>query len=223
MTKDEAIRKLIYMYDVLDPTGYSSKKASEWLKSMSETRFRSFMKELLENPQKCLRIEIDSFNEKGYLKLPDIIKAAKKLDIPLEERVIMPYRSADPSKPMVTRTKVPILYIPIRRLQQLLSKKNSASADNDKVNSMTGQVTGDSKSAAINSSQTFSLVVTGHTGVLKEYLGPRADDEKSKQQMIRAIEKDGKVNLSDLDIDPNNKQSINTFKTFMYGAGLEVT
>ena len=104
----------------------------------------------------------------------------------------------------------------------MVSKKNSASGDIDKINPLVGTVTSDSKSAGMNDTQTFGLIATGQTSTIKELLGPRADDEKSKQQMLHRIEEHGSVSLKDLHVTPRNKQALNTLSVFLKSVGIKI-
>ena len=64
------------------------------------------------------------------------------------------------------------------------------------------------------------LVSLGMTEVLKELNGPRADDNKMKQQMYTAINEKGFVSLEDMESDPANKTTLNTVDTYLLGMGL---
>lgn len=206
--------------------GYNSTQYRQRFAKMSDAQFTSFMKSIVapddgsvDNPER-LTFELNQSTKTGMPTMEKIVATAKRWGILLNEYVFFPHKNPqNPDKPMVTRSRVPILLLQVRRLQQTLDKKNFASANIDTVNQYTGQVTGESKAASLNDTQTASLATTGEFGVIKEFLGPRADDAVSKKQMLRAIEKTGEVNIADLNIETKNKRSINTLEVMMRGAG----
>ena len=64
------------------------------------------------------------------------------------------------------------------------------------------------------------MTVLGSEYGLKELLGPRADDMEMKQEMLRAISRDGYVSMKDLHSDIDNKTAINTLDVYYTAAGL---
>lgn len=220
--------KLYQLLDDFDPSHFNSNKYRKAFSKMSNAEFINMAKTMLDPDHDDFIFSID-INEmdrgnKDELTLEKVRKISEKWKIPLEEYVIMPFRNPeDPEHPMVTLTPIPIVYCQIRRFfQQMLQHKNAISNDNAKINPITGQVTGEDKTASTTNVQTYALTVTNEKKALKEFLGPRADDTVSKQQMLTEIEKTGTVRLDDLDIKTHNKQSINTVETFMRAACLDV-
>lgn len=220
--------KLYQLLDDFDPSHFNSNKYRKAFAKMSNAEFINMAKTMLDPDHDDFIFSID-INEMdrdnaNELTLEKVRKISEKWKIPLEEYVIMPFRNPeDPDHPMVTLTPIPIVYCQIRRFfQQMLQHKNAISNDNAKINPITGQVTGEDKTASTTNVQTYALVVTNEKKALKEFLGPRADDTVSKQQMLTEIEKTGTVRLDDLDIKTHNKQSINTVETFMKAACLDV-
>jgi len=117
--------------------------------------------------------------------------------------------------------KVPVGYIPIKRVQQLLAKKNAYSFDNDKTDLKTGQVKGDSKVSSLSDPEAFCLSAIGADSALKEFLGPRADNNSAKNAMYRSIAKDGYATLEDLPNDPSSKTTLNTVNTYFLASGIK--
>lgn len=170
------------------------------------------------NEEQNISFQIDSVNDSNQ-RLDKIYAGCRKIGVPTEEYII--YDDGDGNK-YSSPHKCIVLDIPVKRLQQMLDKKNSASGDTDVVNPLLGTVTGDSKAAGISDTQLYGLLTTGNMPVIKELMGPRADDEVAKMQMIRSIEEDGVVRMKDLELNTKNKQSIKTMSVFLLAAGLEV-
>ncbi len=232
MNMTPAIRKkyeerLYSLLNDFDPSGFNSNKYKEAFKKMSDTEFVNIARRMLDPNHDDFIFSID-INEmergKDEITLDKVRKISEKWKIPLEEYVIMPFRNPkDPQNPMVTLTKIPIVYCQIRRFfQQMLQHKNAISNDNGKINPITGQVTGEDKTASTTNVQTYALTVTNEKNALKEFLGPRSDDSVSKQEMLTEIERTGDVRLDDLTMKTHNKQAINTTETFLKAACLNV-
>ena len=218
---EENIYKLM---DDIDPSGFNADTYRIAFAKMSDKQFIDLMKKYIEQDDLNLFIDINQLEKKksDNITLEKIKAIADKWKISLFEYIFMPFRNPK-GKPMCTLTKVPIIYCPIRRFfQQMLQHKNSISNSSDHINPLTGQVVQEDKTASTTNVQTYALAATNQTNALKEFLGPRADDQVSKQQMLNTIVSTGDVRLSDLDIRTHNKQAVNTTEVFCKAAGLEV-
>jgi len=171
--KRKQIEEKIYKtLSLLDKTGANTQKYKKLFSSMNDDKFDKYMKEFLKDDKKNFYLEI--LPNKNCPRIKDCKDALDFLKVPTEEYV---YYKQDGHKddPIRTRYKVPVLYVDIRRLQQMLSKKNTYSLDISKRNMKTGQVTADDKIARISDMETFSLLTYKDDNVaLKEFLGPRA-------------------------------------------------
>lgn len=143
--KRKKIEELIYaVFDRLDTTGANTKKYKNLFKSMDDKKFDGWLRMFLSNIKKNFYLEV--LPNKNAPKIKNAVDALNYLNVPTEEYL---YYRHDGNKddPIRTRYKVPILYINIRRLQQILSKKNTFSLDINKRNLKTGQVTAENKIA----------------------------------------------------------------------------
>lgn len=151
------------------------------------------------------------------MKMTQIKDAANFLKMPLEEYIW--YRHNDPDG-IRTRMRVPVGYLHIKRVQQLLAKKNRYSFDTDDTSFKTGQVKGDAKVASITDPETFALSALNADMALKEFLGPRADNQSKKRDMYRQISMDGYSALADMEEDVTQSTTLNTMNTYLLGAGI---
>jgi hypothetical protein len=171
--KRKQIEEKIYKtFDLLDKTGANTQKYKTLFKSMSDDKFDKYIKEFLADDKKNFYLEV--LPNKNCPRIKDCKEALDYLKVPAEEYIY--YRQDGHEKdPIRSRYKVPVLYINLRRLQQMLSKKNTYSLDINKRNMKTGQVTADDKIARISDMETFSLLTYKEDPVaLREFLGPRA-------------------------------------------------
>lgn len=214
----EAEKEWCKLLDNFDPSGYNSTQYRNTFNTLSDEEFNTFMSDIIEEKQ-YISIEMDSIKDK--ITLDNIFDICEEHGYKTHKYIMYRENSSGGNTSMTPYPAL-ILYVPVKRLQQMLGKKNAASGDNDKINLMTGTVTGDSKAASINDTQTIGLITTNQFNVIKELLGPRADDEKSKKAMLHAIESRGSVALKDLHIAPHNKQAITTTQIFLKSVGIEL-
>lgn len=64
------------------------------------------------------------------------------------------------------------------------------------------------------------LTALNADAALKEFLGPRADNQTAKQDMYRNIAKNGYVSLADLEDDLTRSTTINTMNVYLLGSGI---
>ncbi len=222
--REKAEKAFLQLINDIDETGENAKVWIDRFSTMTDKEFDNWMKEMKKD---ILHTHIDiqyNQSDKRFDKMTDINhieKVAKKYNVALREHIAFPHLNKDdPDHPYVTATPVPIIYIPIRKMQQMLQKKNFSAGTVDQANPITGQVTGDSKAAALGDSQTFSLATTNQKDAIRELLTIRADNEEGKMRMLSEIDKNGKVYYSECKVSLDQCQSIQAMKVFITGACL---
>ena len=85
----------------------------------------------------------------------------------------------------------------------------------------TNQVTGDDKIARITDLETYALTAIGADAALKEFLGPRSDNQLKKEQLYQNIANEGYCRLDTLEGDLTKSQTINTIDIIFLGAGIK--
>ena len=101
-----------------------------------------------------------------------------------------------------------------------MAKKNRYAFDTEDITLKTGTVKGESKVASLSDPETFMLTALNADAALKEFLGPRADNQTAKQDMYRNIAKNGYVSLADLEDDLTRSTTINTMNVYLLGSGI---
>lgn len=204
--------------NTLDPSGANSKLYHEKFDKMSDNQFDSYIKQFFEDDKQNFYLEIVEYERD--LTMENINACAEMMGVPLYERIALPYLTNDTGNVIVSRDRVPTGYIHEKRMPQTLMKKSAASIKIDKRNPKTGQVVGEDKNARNSDSEVYSLATLGAMQFLRESLGARADDMKSKNEMYTAIAKNGYVSLEELSDDVRDKVAINTFDVYFLMQGL---
>ena len=185
---------------------------------MSDTKFKSFFTEFFNNPDHFLILDMVDYERD--LQVEYIEAAADLIDCPLYEYVSLPHLTMDKEHPVITKHKVPVGYLHLKRPQQTVMKKNGLSIQADQRSAYTGQVTGADKNGRESDLENCMLTSLGMKYTLKELNGPRADDLVMKKEMLEEINRNGYVELSGLSDRVENKTTLNTINTYFLGMGL---
>lgn len=216
------------IYELLDDlegckNGYNSGVYKKYFAALSDNEFNKFMYRLANEEWFNLFFEVKMNDKKKSPNMNHIKKVLDKYKIPMCEYVVSPYKNLDTENPPISATPVPVMYAIVRPMQQLLSKKEAYSSDRDHVNLLTGQVTSSSKSSTFSNMQSIALTTSGQTDVLKELLGPRADDDVSKKRMLDQIADTGDFDINSIPVRSKDKQSLETVRCMMVAAGMRVS
>jgi len=161
---------LIYsVFTALDPTGSNTAKYKELFGKMNDTQFDKFFKDFFKEEDEYLILDVIDYELN--LQMEDVERAAKILDVPLFEKVAMPFINNNTENPVVTQYEVPVGYINLKRVQQILAKKNTTSTEISTRSAITGQVVGKDKNARDSDQENFALVTLNATNTLRELLG----------------------------------------------------
>jgi hypothetical protein len=217
--KRKEMEELIYtFFDLFDPTGRNTEYYRNLFKNMSDGQFDQYFKLLFEQDDPYLTATMIDYENPVLIE--NIEKAAKYLDVPLFERVVLPYASEDPDNPVITKHECLVGYLNIKRLQQINFKKLGLSTDASERNMVTGQVTGHDKNSRNSDQETIALLTVGANVSLKELMSMRADDMVMKAEMNKKIARDGYVAMEELTDKLSNKTTLNSAAVFFIGAGL---
>jgi len=216
----QRMEDLVYsVFDELDPTGSNTAKYKELFGKMSDVQFDKFFKDFFNNEEQYLVLDVIDYELN--LQIEDVERAAKVLDVPLFEKVVMPFVNNSIESPVVTQYEVPVGYIHIKRVQQILTKKNSTSTEISTRSAITGQVVGKDKNARDSDQENFALVTLDAQNTLRELMGPRSDDMVMKNQMYSSIAHKGYVSLDELTNDVVNKTTLNSVDVHLIGLGIK--
>lgn len=202
----------------LDASGANRSKYEKFFRGMKDAEFASWAKKFCADPNANFYLEVRPFETEP--SLADVRAAADILGIPLEERL---YYRHDGNKddPVATPVDVPVGYLIVKRLQQMLAKKNTYSLDISKRDMLLNQVSGDDKIARVSDSENYALSAMGMDKCLEELLGPRADNRAKKRQLYQALHADGMARLADLKSQPEDSQALAAADVFFLSAGLK--
>ena len=205
--------RLVYqVMDQLDPSGRNSDFWKAEFAKMNDDQFKKYISG-----------NFPFYFQTGAFKEPTMDQISKALDIlkvPLLESVYMPFKYKDANgRPMKTKPCM-VVYIHMKRMKQLLTKKNGMSIDTKTRDMRTGLLTGVDKNGKESDHEFESLAISGLYSTMNEFSRPRADSMEDKSVMNNTIKTTGYVSIKDLPEDLNDSLSKNLLSTYFIGAQL---
>lgn len=210
--KRQEAESLIYrVLDAADITKTNSDYYKKLFSKMNDEEFEQFCRRRLpfRFHQEIFKIEP---------KMYEIIEAFKVLDKPLLEKVKVPHYYVNSEGIPVETQECLVIYIHLKRMKQMLTKKNSTAIDIDKRDMRTGLLTGSDKGGKETDREFESLAVMGLEYTMDEYARPKADAMAAMAQMSNTIMNKGYVSVNDLDIARDDSIAKNTLNVYLLGA-----
>lgn len=207
--KREKAENLIYeVMDKLDPKGYNSSYYKTMFSKMSDSQFLNF----------CKRNLPFRFHTKPFVvepKMYDIEEALKVMNVPLLEKVALPYLYIDKNGNPVWSKEAMVIYIHIKKMQQFITKKNSVPTSIDNRDMKSGLLVSFDKGGRTSDREMESLAIVGLDKTMEEFSTWRADYMDAKSTAYQTISTLGKISEKDIPLDPVDSISKNTLNTYM--------
>jgi len=210
--KRKQAEELIYkVLDTADKTKTNSDYYKKIFAKMDDKQFENFFRNRLP-----LRFHMDVFNVEP--KMYDIVDAFKVLNKPLFEKVMMPHVYVDRNGVPVESKEAMVIYINIKRMKQMNTKKTSNAINIDKRDYKTGLLTSEDKGGKETGREFETLAIAGLDNIMNEFARPKADSMAAMAQMSNEIASKGSVSYSDLQISKSDSLGKNALNIYLMGA-----
>lgn len=215
------------------------KVETEWLKFLDEVKAPARNKELYKElfarltdeefdaMMQLIRDEKDvlairSFNMEGEgMNYEHVMSVGEKLGINWFQRIEM--TDSVTRETSLSPVRYLVLELQVRRQIQHLVKKRSTAASNKVVDQLSGQVTGDSKSASMSLPELTALNAKGNAQGIIELIKVRGGDKEAYRSMMEQIRDTGGFSLGPI-IEANSRPKIiSTTNKLLRGMGLSST
>ena len=216
ITKQQRLEAEKLIYDVLDKVDQTHTNSDYYRKlfsKMSDDQFYKFFQRRLP-----LRFHEDAF--KINPKMYDIIDGFKILKKPLLEKVNFPHVYTNADGKAVQSKECFVGYIHIKRMKQMLSKKNNASMHVEKRDIRTGRLMQEDKAAQETDRDFESLASFGLADTLDEFRSVKADAMQASSEMIATIADKGSVSQKDYVVTRSDGLARNMLNVYLLGAGI---
>ena len=207
--KRKEVEELVYkVMDILDPTQQNSQFYKAKFAKMNDKQFIKFFSQ--DFP---LKFQIRLFEIEPTMK--QISDALDYIHIPMIEQMNLPfeYRSKDGTP--VKSDDALILYVPIRKVKQFLSKKNSMSTNISNRDMKSGLLQTVDKNGNTSDREMESLAVMGLDASMKELATYRADSMNAKDEFYSMINTTGMVRQSDVDVETSDSLARNELNVYL--------
>ena len=206
--------KLIYdTLDALDPSKTNSEHYKQIFAKMSNEEFKKFISKDLP-----YRFHVTPFEIEPTMK--NVYDAAKILNVPVLEKVSLPFLYKDKNGRSVSTKEALVGYLHLKKVQQFITKKNAMSVDIAQRDMRTGLLISHDKNGKETDREMESLMVNGLNDTLKEFGTIRADYMESKNQAYNTINVTGSLSLEELDIEGKQSLAKNMANAYLIGAGI---
>lgn len=204
--------ELIYkIYDTVDPSKTNSDYYRKIFATMSDDDFTKFCKRRLP-----FRFHNSVF--KIEPKMYEIIDAFKALDKPLLEKVKLPYvYKNDKGEPVETQECM-VIYIHLKRMKQMLTKKNNNAMNIENRDMKTGRLVGEDKGGQETDREFESLATMGLDWTMDEFARAKADALGAATQMSNTILTNGFVSDKDIQVTSDDSLGKNMLNAYLLGA-----
>lgn len=204
-SKRKAICKRIYeVCDLADPSGFNSQYYHQLLDKMTDKQFAEWM-QLIKEGKWQIHLVAPNMT-KHILTNANLVKCADKMGLKLMHRLWMTDKAT--GEQYLTDNEYLVLRIPIRRQQQFLDEKRSIATTERQVDSLTGQVTGDSKAASFTNPEIQVLMARGLTKTLEEFINVRGGNIGNYGEFKRSLEENGSVTLNQMDPSSRTRSAV---------------
>ena len=197
--------KLIYdTLDALDPSKTNSEHYKQIFAKMSNEEFKKFISKDLP-----YRFHVTPFEIEPTMK--NVYDAAKILNVPVLEKVSLPFLYKDKNGRSVSTKEALVGYLHLKKVQQFITKKNAMSVDIAQRDMRTGLLISHDKNGKESDREFESLAVSGTI---------RGDYMESKNQAYNTINVTGSLSLEELDIEGKQSLAKNMANAYLIGAGI---
>lgn len=212
--RDECEFFLISFMDKLDKTGTNSEYLKQKFASMSDAQFEKWMKK-----KYPLQLQVRAFEIEPTFS--DYRKAANVIGINLMEPVALPYlyQNAD-GEPIISKPAL-IMYLHLKKMQQMITKKNKISTDIDDRDMKNGRLNTDDKGAQTGDKEMECLAIAGLYHTMDEFSTIKADAMDAKSIAYATIAATGTLSMDDFEVAKQDSLAKNLISTYLLSAHIE--
>lgn len=209
----QTIENRIYnVMDTLDHTKTNSEYYKKLFSTMSDEQFYKYISK--KYPYKF------HINQDIQPTMSDISKACKLVNTKLMEKCYLPYLYTNKDGVPVETPEAYVMYLPIKKMQQFVTKKNKQGIETTQRDMRSGRLLGDSKGSQTSLREEEGLAALGLTKTMDEFSRPRADAMNAKNIMNNIISTKGMVSLDEIPFDKDDSLGKNYLNVYLIGCHL---
>ena len=218
MTKErKQAEELIYkVFDQVDSTGMNTAYYKTMFSQMDDAEFKKF----------CERPLAFRFHTKPWVVEPtmdEIVKGLKILNIPLMEKVALPYLCVDDNgEPIWSNYEAIVVYIHFKKMKQFAVKKTNITHAIDQRDMKTGLLTSHDKGGKTSDREMEGMVAFNMDETMEELSTWRADYMDAKDIAYATIAAKGTISKDDISISNDDSLGKNMMNYYFLGSCLYI-
>lgn len=205
---------LIYDYmQILDPSGTNTAYYKNLFSGMNDSEFKKW----------CERDLPIRFHIKPFVIEPSMAQVKESLDflnVPLCEKVALPYLYEDNNGNPVWSNDAIVIYIHLKKMKQFILKKNNVTADIDIRDFRRGRLTSHDKGGVTSDRETEALASFNLDKTMEELMTIRADAMDAKSVAYATIATKGNLSQEDYSTSREDSLARNMLNYYMLASGL---
>jgi len=218
--KREQVQNFILKYvDKIARGGQNKKLYEDLFASMTDKDFDKFMQGI-KNKKITLSVIVPNGKE-VKVDIDNNLKIGKELGVNFFTKLT--YKGMKDSPDYKTNIEYMVLDLPVRRASQLLSKKIAIPQDINKIDMLSGQVTGESKASKLTMPELQMLTGMGLDKSVVELVKYRGGDTEAANAMNNLLYKYGSVTQEQLEQYSGGVKSSKVFKAYLNASHIKTT
>ena len=206
--------RIYKVMDKLDHTGQNTEYYKKKFGSMNDKQFYDFFKQDFPLKFQTKVFEIDP-------KIEDIIDALESiLKVPVTEEITLPFLYTNRDGKPVKSKKVLVVYLPLKRMKQMVQKKTGYSVNIAKRDYRTGLLIDTDKNGNSTDREFESLVIYGLNKTLRELSSFRADAMDAKSKFYAELNAKGMVSQTEVELEKEDSIARNLISSYLLGCHL---
>lgn len=207
--------ELIYkFFDSVDKTGMNTAYYKSLFAPMSDSQFKKFC-------SRNLAFRYQSRPWENDPTMEDIKKGLDLLNIPLMEKVALPYLYINKDgEPIWSAYEGIVIYIHLKKMKQFIVKKTKVTSSIDARDMKTGLLTSHDKGAKTSDREMEGLVAMNMSDTMEELSTFRADYMDAKSVAYSTIATKGMLSMKDIPIEQDDSLSKNMMNYYLLGSCL---
>lgn len=209
--RKEAEKLIFEVYDAMDKTHTNSEYYKKVFANMNDAQFEKLFKQNFP-----LRFHYQPWEIEPTIG--ELEKAAKLVDLPILQKVNMPYKYINKDGKPVQSKECLVIHLHIKKVQQFLTKKNAMSTNIEMRDMKTGLLISADKNGKTSDREAETLITMDLDDTVREFTGFKADNMTTKNIAYNLINNTGQVSLKDLEDNNEDYMSLNLLNVYMIGS-----
>lgn len=182
--------KILSIVNAMDHSGANNEYYTKLFDSLSDKEFDDYMKRIRDKKD---ILPFYAANMVQHVKVKDLIKVAKSINLKLFERIRL-YDPVTDSFYYTPREQM-IVQLPVRKMSQFIDHKLSVAEGDSKIDTLSGQVCKPDQAGSISQIEIQTLYARGLKNTIRELAKFRGGDVVAFADFKRELEEQGATSI----------------------------